>query len=47
MRITPEQTQTIVNTIRSVAQRLLGYAPTHRLAEGDVQAMPWYVTSKT
>jgi UDP-N-acetylglucosamine 4-epimerase len=25
------------------AQRLLGYAPTHRLAEGVAQAMPWYV----
>ncbi len=25
------------------AQRLLGYAPTHRLADGIVQAMPWYV----
>ena len=25
------------------AQRLLGYAPTHRLAEGIAEAMPWYV----
>ena len=25
------------------AQRLLGYAPTHRLAEGVATAMPWYV----
>ena len=25
------------------AQRLLGYAPTHRLAEGVAEAMPWYV----
>ena len=25
------------------AQRLLGYAPTHRLTEGIAQAMPWYV----
>ena len=25
------------------AQRLLGYAPTHRLAKGIAQAMPWYV----
>ncbi|MDC0309191.1 NAD-dependent epimerase/dehydratase family protein [bacterium] len=25
------------------AQRLLGYAPTHRLAEGVAQVMPWYV----
>jgi UDP-N-acetylglucosamine 4-epimerase len=25
------------------AQRLLGYAPTYRLAEGVAQAMPWYV----
>jgi UDP-N-acetylglucosamine/UDP-N-acetylgalactosamine 4-epimerase len=25
------------------AQRLLGYAPTHRLAQGLAQAMPWYV----
>ena len=28
------------------AQRLLGYAPTHRLAEGVAQAMPWYVAQK-
>ena len=27
----------------SKAQALLGYAPTHRLARGVVQAMPWYV----
>jgi UDP-N-acetylglucosamine 4-epimerase len=26
------------------AQRLLGYTPTHRLTEGIVQAMPWYVS---
>ncbi len=25
------------------AKRLLGYAPTHRLAEGITEAMPWYV----
>ena len=25
------------------AQRLLGFAPTHRLAEGLAEAMPWYV----
>ena len=25
------------------AQRLLGYAPTHRLVEGVAEAMPWYV----
>ena len=25
------------------AQRLLGYAPTHRLADGIALAMPWYV----
>jgi UDP-N-acetylglucosamine 4-epimerase len=25
------------------AQRLLGYAPTHRIAQGIAQAMPWYV----
>jgi len=25
------------------AQRLLGYAPTHRLADGIFEAMPWYV----
>ena len=29
----------------SKAQRLLGYAPTHRLAQGVVEAMPWYVRS--
>jgi UDP-N-acetylglucosamine 4-epimerase len=28
------------------AQRLLGYAPTYRLAEGVAQAMPWYVAQK-
>ena len=28
------------------ARRLLGYAPTHRLAEGIAQAMPWYAGSK-
>ena len=28
------------------AQRLLGYAPTHRLAEGVAEAMPWYVAPK-
>ena len=28
------------------AQRLLSYAPTHRLAEGVVEAMPWYVMKK-
>jgi UDP-N-acetylglucosamine 4-epimerase len=28
------------------AQRLLGYAPTHRPAEGIAQAMPWYVAQK-
>ena len=28
------------------AQSLLGYAPTHRLAEGVVEAMPWYVKKK-
>ena len=28
------------------ALRLLGYAPTHRLAEGIAQAMPWYAGSK-
>ncbi|WP_310564795.1 SDR family oxidoreductase [Hydrogenophaga sp.] len=28
------------------AQRLLGYAPTHRLAEGIQQAMPWYVAQE-
>jgi UDP-N-acetylglucosamine 4-epimerase len=27
----------------SKAQRLLGYAPTYRLAEGIAQAMPWYI----
>jgi UDP-N-acetylglucosamine 4-epimerase len=26
------------------AQRLLGYTPTHRLTEGIVHAMPWYVS---
>ena len=30
----------------SKAQRLLGYAPTHRLAEGVAEAMPWYVAQK-
>ena len=29
------------------AQRLLGYAPTHRLAEGIAAAMPWYVRTQT
>ncbi len=29
----------------SKAQRLLGYAPTRRLAEGIAQAVPWYVES--
>ena len=28
------------------AQRLLGYAPTHRLADGIAQAMGWYVGQK-
>ena len=28
------------------ARRLLGYAPTHRLAKGIAQAMPWYARSK-
>jgi len=28
------------------ARRLLGYAPTHTLAEGVAQAMPWYVKQK-
>ena len=28
------------------ARRLLGYAPTHRLAEGIAEAMPWYADSK-
>ncbi|MDB4342048.1 NAD-dependent epimerase/dehydratase family protein [bacterium] len=28
------------------AQRLLGYAPTHRLAEGVAQVMPWYAGQK-
>ncbi len=28
------------------AQRLLGYAPTHRLADSIAQAMPWYVAQK-
>ena len=27
----------------SKAQRLLGFAPTHRLAEGVAEVMPWYV----
>ncbi len=27
------------------AQRLLGYAPTHRLVKGIAQAMPWYVSN--
>ncbi|MDP2163221.1 MAG: NAD-dependent epimerase/dehydratase family protein [Hydrogenophaga sp.] len=27
----------------SKARRLLGYAPTHRLADGVAEAMPWYV----
>jgi UDP-N-acetylglucosamine 4-epimerase len=27
------------------AQRLLGYAPTHRLAEGVAEAMAWYVNN--
>ncbi len=27
-------------------QRLLGFAPTHRLAEGLAEAMPWYVRRK-
>jgi UDP-N-acetylglucosamine 4-epimerase len=31
----------------SKAQRLLSYAPTHRLAEGVAQAMPWYVAQTT
>jgi UDP-N-acetylglucosamine 4-epimerase len=30
----------------SKAQRLLGFAPTHRLAEGITQAMPWYLAQK-
>lgn len=30
----------------SKAHRLLGYAPTHRLADGIAQAMPWYVSSR-
>ena len=29
------------------AQHLLSYFPTHRLAEGIAQAMPWYAGSKT
>jgi UDP-N-acetylglucosamine 4-epimerase len=29
------------------AQRLLGYAPSHRLAAGIAQAMPWYVSQQT
>ncbi len=28
------------------AARLMGYVPTHRLAEGVVKAMPWYVGQK-
>ena len=28
------------------ARRLLGYAPSHRLAEGIAQAMPWYASLK-
>jgi UDP-N-acetylglucosamine 4-epimerase len=28
------------------AQRLLGYAPAYRLAEGIIHAMPWYVAQK-
>ncbi|MDB5883931.1 MAG: Vi polysaccharide biosynthesis protein VipB/TviC [Polaromonas sp.] len=28
------------------AQRLLGYAPTHRLSEGVAEAIPWYVSQK-
>jgi UDP-N-acetylglucosamine 4-epimerase len=27
------------------ARQLLGYAPTHRLADGVGEAMPWYVAS--
>jgi UDP-N-acetylglucosamine 4-epimerase len=27
------------------ARGLLGYAPTHRLADGVAEAMPWYVAS--
>ena len=30
----------------SKAQRLLGYAPSHRLAEGVAEAIPWYVAHK-
>ena len=30
----------------SKAQRLLGYSPTHRLADGIHEAMPWYVNYK-
>ncbi|MCB1987003.1 MAG: Vi polysaccharide biosynthesis UDP-N-acetylglucosaminuronic acid C-4 epimerase TviC [Burkholderiaceae bacterium] len=30
----------------SKAQRLLGYAPSHRLAQGMLEAMPWYVGAK-
>ena len=30
----------------SNARCLLGYVPTHRLAEGIAQAMPWYAGSK-
>ena len=29
----------------SKAQRLLGYAPSHRLSDGVAEAMPWYVSS--
>jgi UDP-N-acetylglucosamine/UDP-N-acetylgalactosamine 4-epimerase len=31
----------------SKAHTLLGYVPTHRLAQGVVEAMPWYVTKET
>jgi UDP-N-acetylglucosamine 4-epimerase len=31
----------------SKAQRLLGYSPTHRLAQGMAQAMPWYAANAT
>ena len=30
----------------SKAQRLLGYAPTHRLAAGIAEALPWYVRTQ-
>lgn len=30
----------------SKSRRLLGYEPTHRLADGIAQAMPWYVNQK-